>query len=466
VKKFGLKPVRSNSNRSIAIVGGGISGVTTAILLHTIGYRTVLYTRTQPSYGPDTDNPPEFATLHAAASVLPHSVASSRVSHWTSVSQQFFRALSFRACCGVRSQVHYEIFEDFVLSPPAYSESVENFEFLDSDEMGEPWVPRRSGARKTYGWKFDAFFCEAPEYVRYLYSFYGAIGGRVLDTPGDGNLIAYLELNHDVYVNCTGVGSHSFLASSSRDRRCADAPMAPDFEPLIDPLSPKLIRGHYLRIGINEILTGTRARFLSYNYKPLAEIYRTTTGVPADVYCYPRSDAWILGGSRQEGGLDENGNWVGERTVGQEIEFARPGASALAVPAPILELNADILRRMTGGELDLMRRVNANPSIVSPGIGYRFVRDSASDSVRVGCSRVTFSGVRKYILHNYGHGGSGFTLSWGCAFDVLQLLRRVIGRPPEIPAEQRKFAVGYAATHALLVDLVVRLLSYKEDASR
>ena len=52
---------------------------------------------------------------------------------------------------------------------------------------------------------------------------------------------------------------------------------------------------------------------------------------------------------------------------------------------------------------------------------------------RVGLRPFRKSGVRleeeklrdgRTVIHNYGHGGSGFTLSWGCAENVFELVTR------------------------------------------
>ncbi len=33
------------------------------------------------------------------------------------------------------------------------------------------------------------------------------------------------------------------------------------------------------------------------------------------------------------------------------------------------------------------------------------------------------------VIHNYGHGGAGFTVSWGCAFEVFSHVREALGGP-------------------------------------
>jgi D-amino-acid oxidase len=55
------------------------------------------------------------------------------------------------------------------------------------------------------------------------------------------------------------------------------------------------------------------------------------------------------------------------------------------------------------------------PSVVAERVGLRPFRKSG---VRLEHARL---GDGRTVIHNYGHGGSGFTLSWGCAKDVLEL---------------------------------------------
>jgi D-amino-acid oxidase len=59
-----------------------------------------------------------------------------------------------------------------------------------------------------------------------------------------------------------------------------------------------------------------------------------------------------------------------------------------------------------------------NVTIIEEKVGLR----PARDEVRLELEQIG----DKSLVHNYGHGGAGFTLSWGCADDVVKLVNGVV----------------------------------------
>ncbi|MEN3370227.1 MAG: D-amino-acid oxidase [Verrucomicrobiota bacterium] len=64
----------------------------------------------------------------------------------------------------------------------------------------------------------------------------------------------------------------------------------------------------------------------------------------------------------------------------------------------------------------------AKPTILAERVGLRPCR---KNGVRVAAEKMSDG---RTVIHNYGHGGSGFTLSWGCAETVLELARGYCSR--------------------------------------
>jgi glycine/D-amino acid oxidase-like deaminating enzyme len=220
---------------NVAVIGGGISGLTTATLLQLHGYKTRIYTRARLTSSRITSaKSPQFASLHAAASILAHSVASQKTTYWTNISQEYFRLFAFLARCGVREQTHFEIFEEPAKGTPDYWDSLHNVLKLTATEAASPYVPRRPGANVISGWTFDMFFCEAPEYIAFIHRLYTALGGEFVEsTVGEGQrLIDYLRLDYGLYINCTGEAAIDFVNDAALQGYIDDLPGMPFYEPL------------------------------------------------------------------------------------------------------------------------------------------------------------------------------------------------------------------------------------------
>ncbi|NDL61113.1 FAD-dependent oxidoreductase [Phytoactinopolyspora mesophila] len=116
----------------------------------------------------------------------------------------------------------------------------------------------------------------------------------------------------------------------------------------------------------------------------LTDFFSEDTGTSPDLLCiYPHGNTVVLGGTAIDGDASQ---------------------------APDEQAAADILARCSAVEPRL-----AGSTVIGQRVGLRPTRDR----VRVALDQRS-DGTP--VVHNYGHGGAGVTLSWGCAREVHHLL--------------------------------------------
>jgi D-amino-acid oxidase len=116
----------------------------------------------------------------------------------------------------------------------------------------------------------------------------------------------------------------------------------------------------------------------------LTKFFSEDTGLSADLLCfYPHGDTVVLGGTA----IDGVGDLAADDTAA----------------AAILARCAEVEPRLAAARV-LEHRIGARPTRAT---------------VRVDASRREDGTL---VVHNYGHGGAGVTLSWGCAEEAHELL--------------------------------------------
>lgn len=362
----------------IVILGGGINGLTCGLLLQQSGYTTRMITaREWQSVADD----PGFTSLYPASSIKPVTVKSPILNELLKESQERFSALLQVPESGVRQHIHYEVHEHPEIIPD-YATEMNNFRLFSNGAAG---IPKRRSGLPVSGWHYDVLFADTPVYMPWLREMYLKNGGQILLKTMSGEDIS--RLPETLIINCTGTGTIGLFEDDENDIR--------------------FVKGHQIIIGLQDIPEEYRYPGFSYNYTAGSKIYRNPDGHAADVYFYPRSDCWILGASRQECRFDQNGNMIEEPAAHRMMVIGDTG-----VPQPMYEINREILLET----LDL--DISALP--MNARFGYRFIRKENGlrlESIPVG---------DKMVIHNYGHGGAGVTLSWGCAVKVLEMVTNTL----------------------------------------
>ena len=348
----------------VSVVGGGIVGLTTGVFLELKGYETKIYTKEVPYE--DTDVP-SLATNYAAASVKPVVVDEDDIGELTRVSESFYEMLEPNTDA-VFTQDNFEL-HGYTNEEPVYADALRSYRTLDEYDGVVPEPEEGT----VSGWVHEIFFVEMPRYVPALIDLYEREGGAMERRAVTKDEVA--SLPGDVVVNCTGYGN------------------------LFEDDAVVAKRGHLVEVETDGRLTDKNDERFSYSYYP--EKNEEDEGKTDEfVYAYPREDCLLLGGSEQDG-KEVDGEWVGEyadRTVSTDGED---------VPARIVELNRELIESKC--DVDITARAKRGRA------GYRPYRRGG-----IRTEKETYDG--KEVVHNYGHGGAGVTLSWYSANRVYNLI--------------------------------------------
>lgn len=368
-------------SEDIVIIGAGISGVTTGLILQLLGYDTHIYAEQSLSDIEEKNKHPAFSSLFPAASVIPHSVYGEEINRLFRPSQKIFYELQKKGFPGVTMHKHFEIFEEKT-QPPPYSDAMLNtkmIEHIDHDP-----IPAPAGDRDLNGWLFDCIFTDWPRYFPVLINLYISIGGQITRQSLRKHHIG--DLPAPVIINCSGMGSPTLFD---------------------DPVEEQLLlKGHLLHKPDAPLITDDNGWIISYNYTPKPAVYADAEGQACDVYCYPRKDGWILGGSRQLGTLDQDRQFRPVKAASQQTYQI----DNISFPTPMIDLNEAILKHTFNLSI-------GSQNNLTPAVGYRYIR-KRQNGLRL--ERETLN--NKTIIHNYGHGGAGVTLSWGCGIEIAHML--------------------------------------------
>jgi len=371
------------SSQKITILGAGATGLTTALLLQKNGYKTTVITK----HHPETLFEPDFVSSVPSASVIPHAVYGKSLPHIFKNSRQIFRFLEKISFPGSTVHNHFELFEEQT-ELPWYQNLMDDFEIIELTKAPDNVVHLKP-FKEIFGWRFNCLFMDRPVYFRALTRIYLENGGTI--NIKELQLEDIAKLPSDSVINCLGQGSIDLFGDTKR----------------------RLSRGHLLHIPGAPIIRDQRRNPVSYNYTPAS--YKSSEGAQQDVYFYPRTDGWVLGGSRQEGFFDEDGYWQGDST---RNPVSYNGNSS--IPKEIFEINRELI--LNAFDVDLVNLADPRPVH-----SYRYIR-SKNEGLRIQAEETE----KKLIIHCTGVGGAGVTLSWGCAFEVLTLLKESSGK--EVPS--------------------------------
>ncbi|KAI8466088.1 MAG: hypothetical protein J3K34DRAFT_524846 [Monoraphidium minutum] len=383
---------RAKAPGHICVVGGGVAGLTTALrLLREIpGCCVQVYAE---AWGND------LVTAGAAGYWEPYKLSDTPpdlVHKWGKATFEHLQGLVHSpaaAAAGVSTVYAASLFRE-PTPDPFWSDIVGGFcrvppadlaRYSGSADWGSQIIQEASGAAGTGrpgawvdGYAFNSLVCEGRLYMRWLADEIREAGGQLAQRGLDG-LGELGEEGYDAVVVACGLGAKELLG----DEACY--PIRGQIARVRAPWVRQCVFGHW---GDEVTYVIPNREWVVIGGTGQVGDWRTTTDL-GDAEAIMQRAVQLLPSLEGAELLD---HWVG----------LRPGRSQLRLGCEWVKLQPG--GASSSGESD-------NGVVPSGG------------AAAAGGGR---GGGRTPVIYNYGHGGAGLTLAWGCAGDAVELVRQAL----------------------------------------
>jgi D-amino-acid oxidase len=351
------------------VVGAGVIGLTSALCLQKEGFKvTVVAEKFAPNItsvvaGALWEYPPAVCGHHR------NEVSINRSKEWCITSYNIFATLAAELETGVRMRPVVFFFKRPIEDIPSeYSKmrefrtQVQGFQ-RSSNLIQDNHINANHELKDAY--TFLAPMVDTDAYMDWLLKRALNLGVKIENRKISGNLLKQekslkAEFGVDVIVNCSGLGSIELANDDT-----------------MYPLRGALVRVHNDGKTMPSIL------------KSYCMSFDDSTPGQDMIYIIPRGDNMLV-----LGGLVEPDQW----TTDIGLDNYQPVRD-------MLERCIDFLPILEDASVDNMEPVRVG------------LRPSRKENIRLEVE------PNSSIIHNYGHGGSGVTLSWGCAIEVAELAK-------------------------------------------
>lgn len=312
----------------VGVIGGGVIGLTSGIVLAEAGHDVEILTR----------DPFEKMTSYAAAAICyPYGVEqSARVMKWFHQTYNVIENVRSLPEVGIYPAKWRKLSRADRFEYPFWFHDIHGAREL---KKGDPLLPEGFES----GISADLLVMGVDVYFPWLQRRFEKAGGRI--TLEEVLSFEDISGKYNVLINASGIGARQL---------CHDD-------------------GVYPARGQSVIVKNPGVQFHTVLNEEM-------------FYLYPRGDQCLIGGSFDVDAWDLTPD--------------------------------DVLTRKILARAAEMEPLLKEPEVINVRVGLRPMRDTVRLESEIFPDDTP-------IVHNYGHGGAGYTLSWGCAFDVLEIVQKL-----------------------------------------